>query len=275
MSRGPLGRPSRSPSASAPWCARAAGRSSPRLAPSARAPRAALGARPPAAPAAPRAARRLQAEITPPGRRDGHRARARLAAAAAAAPCAATAARAPAPPRAAGRRPRRRAGRFRRRLCIGSPSSPAARRADTEERPHGGAPLCPGTDAPSLQELSVRAVRHHSACARAHHRRRLPAPDALANNLANAETPGYQRVDVDFHGALQPRSAPVTPSSVCTPPFSPQADGSVGAVARRRLDGRRRRRVRQARRQRARVPGRRPGRPLAHRHPAHRASGCR
>lgn len=25
---------------------------------------------------------------------------------------------------------------------------------------------------------------------------------ALASNLANAETPGYQRVDVDFHGAL-------------------------------------------------------------------------
>jgi flagellar basal-body rod protein FlgB len=26
---------------------------------------------------------------------------------------------------------------------------------------------------------------------------------ALAANLANANTPGYQRVDVDFHGALQ------------------------------------------------------------------------
>lgn len=25
---------------------------------------------------------------------------------------------------------------------------------------------------------------------------------ALASNLANANTPGYQRVDVDFHGAL-------------------------------------------------------------------------
>jgi flagellar basal-body rod protein FlgB len=25
---------------------------------------------------------------------------------------------------------------------------------------------------------------------------------ALASNLANAETPGYQRVDVDFHGQL-------------------------------------------------------------------------
>ncbi len=27
--------------------------------------------------------------------------------------------------------------------------------------------------------------------------------DALAANLANANTPGYQRVDVDFHSALQ------------------------------------------------------------------------
>jgi flagellar basal-body rod protein FlgB len=26
---------------------------------------------------------------------------------------------------------------------------------------------------------------------------------ALANNLANADTPGYQRQDVDFHSALQ------------------------------------------------------------------------
>ncbi len=26
--------------------------------------------------------------------------------------------------------------------------------------------------------------------------------EALAANLANANTPGYQRVDVDFHGAL-------------------------------------------------------------------------
>ena len=26
--------------------------------------------------------------------------------------------------------------------------------------------------------------------------------EALASNLANANTPGYQRVDVDFHGAL-------------------------------------------------------------------------
>jgi flagellar basal-body rod protein FlgB len=26
---------------------------------------------------------------------------------------------------------------------------------------------------------------------------------ALAGNLANANTPGYQRVDVDFHGTLQ------------------------------------------------------------------------
>ena len=31
---------------------------------------------------------------------------------------------------------------------------------------------------------------------------------ALAANLANANTPGYQRVDVDFHSALQARAGP-------------------------------------------------------------------
>ena len=46
------------------------------------------------------------------------------------------------------------------------------------------------------------ALRHHTARARARHRGRRAAPEALAANLANANTPGYQRVDVDFHGAL-------------------------------------------------------------------------
>ena len=62
---------------------------------------------------------------------------------------------------------------------------------------------------------------------------------ALAANLANAETPGYQRVDVDFHGALaaamQPsRGAAAVRSSLDGASFSPQADGSAGAV---RADG--------------------------------------
>ena len=61
---------------------------------------------------------------------------------------------------------------------------------------------------------------------------------ALANNLANAETPGYQRVDVDFHGALQAALGNADPSqrrnALQSLAFSPQADGSVGAV---RADG--------------------------------------
>jgi flagellar basal-body rod protein FlgB len=62
--------------------------------------------------------------------------------------------------------------------------------------------------------------------------------NALANNLANAETPGYQRVDVDFHGALQAalgrNDASEQRSSLSSLSFSPQADSSVGAT---RADG--------------------------------------
>ena len=59
---------------------------------------------------------------------------------------------------------------------------------------------------------------------------------ALAANIANASTPGYQRVDVDFHGALaaamsQGASAP---SALQQMTFTPQTDNSAGAV---RADG--------------------------------------
>jgi flagellar basal-body rod protein FlgB len=59
---------------------------------------------------------------------------------------------------------------------------------------------------------------------------------ALSANLANADTPGYQRVDVDFQGALsaamsQGASAPTALSQLS---FSPQVDQSAGAV---RADG--------------------------------------
>ena len=58
---------------------------------------------------------------------------------------------------------------------------------------------------------------------------------ALANNLANAETPGYQRVDVDFHGALQAAlGSGDAKQRLQGLAFSPQADTSVGAV---RADG--------------------------------------
>jgi flagellar basal-body rod protein FlgB len=56
--------------------------------------------------------------------------------------------------------------------------------------------------------------------------------DALAANLANANTPGYQRVDVDFHSTLQ---AALSKGSGAAPAlesvsFAPQADASAGAV---------------------------------------------
>jgi flagellar basal-body rod protein FlgB len=58
---------------------------------------------------------------------------------------------------------------------------------------------------------------------------------ALANNLANAETPGYQRVDVDFHGALQAAlGSGEAKQRLQSLAFSTQADTSVGAV---RADG--------------------------------------
>jgi flagellar basal-body rod protein FlgB len=59
---------------------------------------------------------------------------------------------------------------------------------------------------------------------------------ALSANIANADTPGYRRVDVNFHGAL---AAAMTqganaPSALSQLTFSPQADASAGAV---RADG--------------------------------------
>ena len=56
--------------------------------------------------------------------------------------------------------------------------------------------------------------------------------EALAANLANANTPGYQRVDVDFHGALS--SAMESREALQSLSFSPARDASAGAV---RADG--------------------------------------
>jgi flagellar basal-body rod protein FlgB len=56
--------------------------------------------------------------------------------------------------------------------------------------------------------------------------------EALAANLANANTPGYQRVDVDFHGALT--SAMDSREALNSLSFSPARDASAGAV---RADG--------------------------------------
>ena len=51
---------------------------------------------------------------------------------------------------------------------------------------------------------------------------------ALAANLANVNTPGYQRVDVDFHSALQGAMAGDDPHrEVGRAAFSPQRDGAA------------------------------------------------
>ena len=56
--------------------------------------------------------------------------------------------------------------------------------------------------------------------------------NALASNLANANTPGYQRVDVDFHGALS--AAMGDREAVERTSFAPVRDASAGVV---RADG--------------------------------------
>ncbi|UGS33705.1 flagellar basal body rod protein FlgB [Capillimicrobium parvum] len=53
---------------------------------------------------------------------------------------------------------------------------------------------------------------------------------ALAQNLANANTPGYQRVDVDFHSMLEQASGTGDAETVG---FTAEVDGA----ARMRLDG--------------------------------------
>jgi flagellar basal-body rod protein FlgB len=60
--------------------------------------------------------------------------------------------------------------------------------------------------------------------------------EALAANLANANTPGYQRVDVDFHTALTAAVAggDEARTSLSSLSFAPTRDASAGAT---RADG--------------------------------------
>jgi flagellar basal-body rod protein FlgB len=59
--------------------------------------------------------------------------------------------------------------------------------------------------------------------------------EALAANIANADTPGYRRVDVDFHGALAAAMGTSDRrSALARTGFSAQVDKSAGAV---RADG--------------------------------------
>jgi flagellar basal-body rod protein FlgB len=57
----------------------------------------------------------------------------------------------------------------------------------------------------------------------------------LASNIANANTPGFQRSDVDFHSVLaQAFAGSATPQSLAQIVFQPQSDASQGAM---QLDG--------------------------------------
>ena len=58
--------------------------------------------------------------------------------------------------------------------------------------------------------------------------------EALAANLANANTPGYRRVDVDFHGALAAAIGAGDRTALEHLSFAPVRDASAGAV---RADG--------------------------------------
>jgi len=56
--------------------------------------------------------------------------------------------------------------------------------------------------------------------------------NAIADNIANVDTPGYQRKDVDFHGALRSAMAAGAPLEGMS--FTPQVDASAAPV---RADG--------------------------------------
>jgi flagellar basal-body rod protein FlgB len=46
----------------------------------------------------------------------------------------------------------------------------------------------------------------------------------LANNVANAETPGYRRMDVNFHDALAQAMDSGDPAAIDSTSFTPQQD---------------------------------------------------
>ena len=49
----------------------------------------------------------------------------------------------------------------------------------------------------------------------------------LANNLANAETPGFRRMDLDFHGALAMAMKSTDAATIEATNFTPQQDGQT------------------------------------------------
>jgi flagellar basal-body rod protein FlgB len=51
--------------------------------------------------------------------------------------------------------------------------------------------------------------------------------EVLANNLANAETPGFQRSDVDFHTTLAQAMKTGEPAAIQNTAFQPQQENRV------------------------------------------------
>jgi flagellar basal-body rod protein FlgB len=51
--------------------------------------------------------------------------------------------------------------------------------------------------------------------------------EVLANNLANAETPGFRRSDVDFHSALASAMKTGDAEAIESTPFTTQTDPTV------------------------------------------------
>jgi flagellar basal-body rod protein FlgB len=51
--------------------------------------------------------------------------------------------------------------------------------------------------------------------------------EVLANNLANAETPGFQRSDVDFHTTLAQAMKSGAPSAIENATFTPQRENQT------------------------------------------------
>ena len=49
----------------------------------------------------------------------------------------------------------------------------------------------------------------------------------LANNLANAETPGFRRMDVDFHDALAQAMGSADSATIEATTFTPQQDAQT------------------------------------------------
>src|SRR3954454_20772363 len=82
----------------------------------------------------------------------------------------------------------------------------------------------PGVIRPVLFDTTQLALERTIAGASQRH-------NALAANLANAATPGYRRVDVDFHGALAAAlGSSDAKFAIGRTGFTTQADSSVGVT---------------------------------------------